>query len=381
MMVSNLFAVTDFDKEVSRWDTLYKSGNYQQVIKEIVPVITTLETVGAGGSYTNITDDNFIHAKNLMADSYRMLGKYTKAAISYDRTSEGFFDGYASYSLEIFQRISIVRGRELKIENLGYFKLFDDVSEIERKKYFEDTLTLNADKQNSGIEIYKYLAGRIPLESLLQSLLKDDIIKAKTFAGINLEVNGNLEKARELYTQVLSQNSDRIEALLAANRLGLIALKMSYVPVEYKGKVLNNVIAYKTSSAKLENTRLYSVKNLIDDDPSTTWVPVGKNSQIGQWAELGFDDPVQINSLTLTNGFAKNDVTYNNNNRIKIATLVFSDGSKTKITLKDTMKPQIIKVNKKSRTVKLIIDEVYKGVKYDDTCLSGLDIDFKSTNK
>lgn len=159
--------------------------------------------------------------------------------------------------------------------------------------------------------------------------------------------------------------------------MGLFALKMIFYNKEGDYANLPTIYASKVSSAKLEAPRLYSAKNLIDDDPSTTWVPVGKNSQIGEWVEISFDEPVQINSLTLTNGFARNDVTFKNNNRIKTATLEFSDGSKLKITLEDTMNPQIIKVNKRSRKVKLIIDEVYKGVKYDDTCLSGIEIDFK----
>lgn len=373
---ANVLAVSDFNEMVLKCDFLYETGKYDSTIKELMPAIEVIDSGKAKGTYDNITESNIVRARNLVADSYRMLGKYTHAAEWYWRTNEGYFDGYASTYLEILQRISVIKGRNLNLRNLGYFKLLDNVPLLEKRRYFKEMIALNADR-NVNLELEKYLAGEISLESLLQNVSKDNAIRFITYAGLNLEVSGDIAKAREMYTQVLSQKTDRIEALLAANRMGVMALKMIYIPDKMYGTVIKNVIAYKTSSAKLENTRLYSVKNLIDDDPSTTWVPVGKNSQIGQWVELSFDAPVQISSLTLTNGFAKNDVTFNNNNRIKTATLIFSDGGKTKISLKDTMKPQTIKVNKRSRTVKLIIDEVYKGVKYDDTCLSGLDADFK----
>ncbi len=364
-------ASSDFNEIIQKNDSLYQTGKYEQVIKELIPILNSI----GDSSYENVSQKGIIHIRNLIADSYRMLEMYTNATRWYWGNNEGYFDNYSRCNLELLQRISVIKGQKIKIDNNGYFKLLDNVTISEKRQYFKKMIALNANR-NVNLELERYLAGDITLENLLQNASKDNIVEYTTYAGLNLEVSGDLQKARELYTQVLSQKSDKIESLLAANRMGLLALKMIYYNKKDDYANLPTVFAAKVSSAKLEGPRLYSSKNFIDDDPATTWVPVGKNSQIGQWAELSFDDPVQIKSLTLINGYAKNNVTFKNNNRIKTATLKFSDGSKIKITLKDNMKPQKIRVNRKSRVVRLIINEVYEGIKYDDTCLSGLDVDF-----
>ena len=372
---ANALAINDFNGMVVKCDSLYQTGKYESIIKELVPAIEVIDNGKAKGTYKNITESNIVHARNLVADSYRMLGKYTHAAEWYWRTNEGYFDGYASTYLEILQRISVIKGRELNLKNLSSFKLLDNVPLLEKRKYFKDMIALNANR-NVNLELEKYLAGEISLESLLQNVSKDNAIRFITYAGLNLEVSGDITKAHEMYSQVLSQKSDRIEALLAANRMGLLALKMIYAPVKGQGTILTDVIAVKASSAKLEDSRLYSVKNLIDGDPATTWVPAGKNSQIGEWVEFSFDDPMQVNNLVLTNGYAKSDASFSGNNRIKTAVLQFDDGKSSKVTLKDTPKPQIIPVRKKTRTIRITISEVYKGTKYDDTCLSNVELEF-----
>ena len=372
---TSVLAIKDFNEVVLKCDSLYQIGEYEPIVKELRPAIEVIGNGKAKGSYENITESNIIHARNLISDSYRMLGKYTNATEWYGGTYEGYFDGYANYALGIIKRISIIKGRESDLKNLAYFKLLDNVSLVEKRKYFEDTISLNANKK-TGLELYKYLAGDISFENLLQNASKDDIVKYTTYAGLNLEVSGDITKARELYTQVLTQKSDKIETLLAANRMGLLVLKMIYTTDKDNFTYVSNVYAVKVSSAKPEDTRLYSAYNLIDGDSKTAWVPASNKSGIGEWVEFSFDDPMQVNNLVLTNGYAKNDISFSGNNRIKTAILQFDDGKSSTVTLKDTPKSQIIPVRKKTRTIRITISEVYKGTKYDDTCLSDVDLEF-----
>ncbi len=375
------------NNELSDYDKLYSNGNYEAVIKQLIPAIKDYES--AKKSF--ITSATVCHARNLVADSYRMIGKYTQAGIWYALTIDGYFDPYASYSFGILQQLSVVVGR--MIEDNGtmpdhytgglesnplhedtldviLFKLLDKSSIIAKQQYFKELASY--DKNDDWVtHLTKFCAGNITLEELWPSVPKEYMGTASTYAGLSLEVAGQVTKARELYTQALSQQgSTNIELLLAANRLGLLSFKMIY------SKQLSNIYAVKTSSSKLEENRLYSAYNLIDGDPKTAWVPTGNKSGIGEWVQFSFDDPMQVNNLILTNGYAKSDVSFRENNRIKTAILQFDDGKNTKVILKDTTKPQIIPVRKKTRTIRITISEVYKGTKYDDTCLSDVDLEF-----
>lgn len=400
---SIIFADTTSGFDITRYDNLYKEGRYETTIKELSKLFNSYTSWK--GPY--VSEEVIIHTRNLLADSYRMMGKYTESSKWYAMTIEGYFDSYAEYCFQVMLRSSVVAGitpkyyrcvpylnydgrfgpnpthEDTLIRILG--KLTDDTSFIQKQQYFKEMASF--DKNNDWVtHLTKYCSGDITLEDLWPSVPKEYIGTVSTYAGLCLEINGKLLEARELYKKALTQEkSDNIELLLAANRLGLFNLKMVYstivMPNKYSYISLTDVYSVKVSSAKLEDNRLYGVQNIIDRDSKTAWVPESQKSGIGEWIELSFDDAVQINSLVLTNGYAKSEEAFKNNNRIKNATLVFSDGSKQAVLLKDTMEPQKISINRNSRTVRLIIDSVYKGTKYDDTCLSEMDINFKSQTK
>lgn len=376
------------NNELSDYDKLYSNGSYETIIKQLIPAIKAYES--AKKSF--ITSSTVCHARNLVADSYRMLGKYTQAGIWYALTIDGYDDRYAAYCFQVIKRIASIEGKTFEtikngpIHYTGWLdsnplhentlgeilvKLLDSTTIQEKKQYFKELVSY--DKNSDWVtQLTKFCAGDILLEELWPSVPKEFIGTASTYAGFSLEVAGQVTKARELYKQALSQqDSTNIELLLAANRMGLLSFKMIY------SKHLSNIYAIKASSAKIEeNSRLYSVRNLIDRDSKTAWVPASNKSGIGEWVEFSFDEPMQVNSLNLTNGYAKSDESFTRNNRIKTAILEFGDGSKSKVTLKDTSKPQIIPVRKRTRTIRITISEVYKGTKYDDTCLSDVELEF-----
>lgn len=401
---------------ISQYDALYKVGQYQDIINKLqdnfkftqkgnssqIPVVWI-------GQKINLSESDYSHLLLIIADSYRMLQKYTKSSLLYaDIIGYAFGDDYsniAEYSFIMYKKIGIteawtppgyVETAEIKQHYSGQFganpqhelileeilnKLTDNTSLNDKNKYFTELVSY--DKNNDWVtELTRFCANNIPLDKLIAITPTENISTVNTYAGFYSDISGKNYIAQNLYQKALTQKkSDNIELLLAANKLGLFSLKIIYTKYGSIGKEvvnLTDIYSIKASSAKFEDNRLYTVQNLIDNNSKTAWVPDSKKSGIGEWIEISFDDPTQINNITLTNGYTKSDVTFKNNNRIKNATLIFSDGSKTKIILKDTMKPQTIKVNKKSRTIRIVIDEVYKGIKYDDTCLSGVDIDFKS---
>lgn len=384
------FADNTQDVSLSKYDKLYHEGNYGLILKELIFAVNQFENTKS----LIVTASNVVHARNLVADSYRMLKKYNQAAQWYGGTNEGYFDNYAKYGFLLIKKISVIKGKEeqtavLKFQHynggagsnpphegtlqiiLG--QLLNNHELTQKKIYLQEWASY--DKNNDWVtSLTRFCAGDLKLDALTSIVPKENLTTAITYAGLSLEVSGEIAKARELYTQVLAEKSNKIEALLAANRMGLLALKMIYT-TESGLTGLSNVYAVKVSSAKLEDARLYSASNLIDGDPKTAWVPVSNKSGIGEWVEFSFDDPMQVNSLLITNGYAKSTESFIRNNRIKTATLEFSDGSKSIITLQDTSKPQTIAIRKKTRTIRLIIDAVYRGTMYDDTCLSDVELE------
>ncbi|MCK5852703.1 hypothetical protein KAH27_06690 [bacterium] len=165
----------------------------------------------------------------------------------------------------------------------------------------------------------------------------------------------------------------------------------------------------------------YSANNLFDGDQSTCWAEGVKGSGIGE--KLFMVIPENINGLKFVNGLAKNAAIFKKNNRVKEFKLtiyggIYTDedvtelvtkykcmtfGEKLNFSLQDTPKSQKIsismdwnklnsfkenvlkefekrdnaKTNKSNRYFYFIIEleiiDVYKGSKWDDTCISEIE--------
>lgn len=128
---------------------------------------------------------------------------------------------------------------------------------------------------------------------------------------------------------------------------------------------------YKASSCLKENNSEYNAGNLGNTDLYKPWVEGKKGSGIGEKIEI-FSSK-NISSLVISNGFvSRNLATYYNNNRVK--KLKISDKQNPKnfmeIVLPDNAIPFEYKLNFCSKQLQLEILEIYKGSKYDDTCIN-----------
>ena len=171
----------------------------------------------------------------------------------------------------------------------------------------------------------------------------------------------------------------------------------------------------------------YSAVKIFDNNPATCWAEGIKGPGIGE--KIYFDIPLELTALRISNGLAKNEVIFNKNNRLKKIKINIYGGVTTDedagqfadiyrclpfskeytITLEDSFKPQEIKIpldwallekfkkdvlknfelldyakiNKSQRYFKFIMSleilDVYKGSKWDDTCIS--DVNFIVNNK
>ena len=117
-------------------------------------------------------------------------------------------------------------------------------------------------------------------------------------------------------------------------------------------------------------------RNVVDGNKNTAWVEGSPDDGIGEWIKLTFTESKKINKIGVIPGYAKTDRIFKANNRVKSATLIFSNGDTQVVAFEDQPEMQYFTITsgKKTAYVKLVINSVYKGTKYQDTCISEIGI-------
>ena len=138
-----------------------------------------------------------------------------------------------------------------------------------------------------------------------------------------------------------------------------------------------------------QNDNSYEAYNLFDKDPSTTWaVGAKKFEKFEKETEGHFPRMVSISTpdllerLVITNGYAKNNQSWRNNARVKNITIMgCTEGSNLADnlysgTLSDTSEPQTVILRKSGRYdyYNLIIEDFYPGDKWNDVCISEIEV-------
>lgn len=141
----------------------------------------------------------------------------------------------------------------------------------------------------------------------------------------------------------------------------------------------------------------YKSANICDGKTETAWVEGAKGNGVGEWIKIQLDaekrspssTPFSVFEVGIIPGYSKSEKTWRENNRIKTLTMiVFSPPPSYpkeyeymvfRLKLQDKNKLQYfelpdrkkaINLNPMTKTVWLRIEDVYKGTKYDDTCIS-----------
>ncbi len=158
-----------------------------------------------------------------------------------------------------------------------------------------------------------------------------------------------------------------------------------------------------SASSELDENKndKYAVRNLTDGDPSTAWVEGKNGSGINEYIQFYCPPPPEdtdmvniysaykIDSLGIISGYAKNEEIFYNNNRVKKIRIEYKNdifreenpyNMKTpeiyEYILEDTMDMQYLEFPEPiyMSSMKISILEIYKGSKWDDTCISELRI-------
>ena len=135
--------------------------------------------------------------------------------------------------------------------------------------------------------------------------------------------------------------------------------------------------------AQFSGKYLYPPINILDGNFDSTWCEADdKGPGIGESITIEFSEPVSFDEIQIVNGFASKDY-YKKNNRVKsiVLTQVAKKHFQQKeYILKDDVPDwQSIKfdLDQTAQTITIKITGVYKGSKYDDTCLDDIRLLYK----
>ncbi len=146
-----------------------------------------------------------------------------------------------------------------------------------------------------------------------------------------------------------------------------------------------------SSTLQTQGNISYDAGNLSSYSRENVWAEGVPGDGVGETIEVlqtyigvGSDDVLCFSQLCIVNGYAKDEKKWTENNRVKSLKLYFEDEYMGLITLHDTIHPQYIDISPVKMTVgdvglakfRFEIAEVYKGTLYDDTCLTGIVIEF-----
>jgi hypothetical protein len=146
--------------------------------------------------------------------------------------------------------------------------------------------------------------------------------------------------------------------------------------------------ATASSTLKADPGFNYGPENLNDRDWENAWAEGAEGDGIGESITLTMKQPQKLTRLYIANGYRKDPTdggaaVYQNNNRVKRMSVSLNGGKPFSVQLPDDRKEKgIIELPKDAgvvKTVKLTIEEVYRGAKFRDTCISGVDVEVQLT--
>jgi hypothetical protein len=102
---------------------------------------------------------------------------------------------------------------------------------------------------------------------------------------------------------------------------------------------------------------------------------------------LTFPGTIEVNAIGIDVGYDRDEndqlrspEVFEANNRLKTATLVFSNGEQVQLDFADERGVQLVPLARapgppiETTFVQVVIDEVYPGTTYDDTCLAEVEV-------
>ena len=143
------------------------------------------------------------------------------------------------------------------------------------------------------------------------------------------------------------------------------------------GPAKENVKASTTLSA--QGKYKYLANYVCDDDPTTAWVEGNADYGIGEFLEFKDWIPMGNGEISILNGYQASKASWENNSRVKKFKISINGKDVCILELGDVMGVQtfnlpviLLKNLGEGKTIRFTILEVYSGLKWKDTAISGI---------
>jgi len=179
--------------------------------------------------------------------------------------------------------------------------------------------------------------------------------------------------------------------------LSILVMFLFIVVYGYTQQNQSIIIDYIHSDALVvdewKNPGLYSPVNILDGDINTSYAQRPcqgfRYSSIPITLTIRFKNPVTFDEIRIMNGFGRNEELFKKNNRIKKMLIGVSpietgkydnDPEEESVSFQDIKEFQSVKLSKmySAKQVRFITEEIFKGTKYNDTCITELEFYNKS---
>lgn len=141
----------------------------------------------------------------------------------------------------------------------------------------------------------------------------------------------------------------------------------------------------------------YEPENLSDGNRDTVWSEGVDGYGIGEyielmrrynWEESPSSRQFDYRTICIVNGYAQNETKWRNNSRVQTMAVYVNGILLMRLHLLDTMKPQYFDISPLGLSApagerikfRFVIEDVYPGEKYEDTCVTGIEIEFWTPN-
>jgi hypothetical protein len=205
----------------------------------------------------------------------------------------------------------------------------------------------------------------------------------------SFQPEGALDPARIKYTYVLKFNDGTFEPGKVTEAgydenltfTARIAEEDGGGPGPHEFDCAHGVTVSSSSSLTSQGGYSYNANNLTDRNDITAWSEGVEGSGAGEWVEFTIAGQYVIgSSWGISNGYIKNKTSWADNNRVKKMKVLVDGQVVSYVLLANSTSYQLFEIAPswlksvpafvKGTRIRFVIEEVYKGNKYDDTVIS-----------
>ena len=121
---------------------------------------------------------------------------------------------------------------------------------------------------------------------------------------------------------------------------------------------------------------VYAVKHLLDSKADSAWMEGAEGSGLGSWIKIDLGASTEVTGVKLWNGYWVSLDFWQRHSRAKEVEVQTSDGTVHKFTLKDEMKPEMLRFPSpvKTDSIRIKIKSIYRGNTFNDTSISEIQV-------